>query len=59
MHAGQSLPNPHTNERYFKNRFHVKYFRITEKSLDLLLITETWLREKADELAIAEITPPG
>ena len=39
--------------------FHIKYLCITEKSLDFLLITETWLREKAHELAITEITPPG
>ena len=37
----------------------MKYLCITEKSLDLLLITEMWLKERAEELVITELTPPG
>ena len=32
---------------------------ILEKEIDLLCLTETWLREKGDEVAIDEMTPPG
>ncbi|PVD24342.1 hypothetical protein C0Q70_14823 [Pomacea canaliculata] len=32
---------------------------IIDKSLDLLLLTETWLREAGDELVIKQITPVG
>ena len=32
---------------------------IVEKSLDILVLTETWLHECGDELAIKEMTPDG
>ena len=35
------------------------YDCITEKSLDFLLIKETWLRDRGNELAITEMTPHG
>ena len=30
-----------------------------ENSIDLLILTETWLRDQGDEVAIGELTPPG
>ena len=32
---------------------------ILEKETDLLCLTETWLRERGDEVAIGKMTPPG
>ena len=32
---------------------------ITEKSLDIMVITETWLHEGGDEVAIRDMTPDG
>ena len=32
---------------------------IVERDLDVLCLTETWLREEGDDVSIGEMTPPG
>ena len=32
---------------------------IAERDLDVLCLTETWLREAGDDVSIGEVTPPG
>ena len=32
---------------------------IVENDLDVFVVTETWLKEKGDELVITDMTPPG
>ena len=32
---------------------------IVERDLDVLYLTETWLREEGDDVSIGEMTPPG
>ncbi|KAK7497763.1 hypothetical protein BaRGS_00010897 [Batillaria attramentaria] len=35
------------------------YDCVTDHQFDLFFMTETWLKEKGDEVAITELTPPG
>ena len=49
----------HINSRSCKNKTHLIKDAIEDMDIDILCISETWLRQKGDESVIADLKPPG